>query len=107
MTQKYLKIYRIGKLADTIDNSQDKKIRERNDELKKDFEELRQKAIQMNLFETNFIFFGLMFLHVVFFHALGYYLLIKYGSGIIPYTLSIICHVIGHVIYALILNYSL
>jgi hypothetical protein len=49
------------------------------EELVKDFRNLKKLAEKMNLFETNFLFYLLHFLHIVFFDLLGWFLI--YYSG--------------------------
>jgi fatty acid desaturase len=104
LVQKYLKPLCVGKFEDELkckarDSSNDieeVKRLQRKHALINDFELLRQKAIQMDLFKPNGFFFGFMCIHAILLHVIGYALIIKYGTSFIPYALSVLCHVTGH-----------
>lgn len=81
--QKYLKPLHIGSLcADEFQVSQ----------IKADFEELRNIAIKLGLFEPSYCFFFLNLFHVLLLEALAYLTFRYFGTGWMPYTVSVMLY---------------
>jgi cytochrome b involved in lipid metabolism len=116
-TRKYMNMYRIGRLDEFSDDESLMKInKNRQNEMKVDFENLRKLAVEMvrsaflifdfiisrisfkNLFKPNYFFYFLHGFHIIFLHLLGFYILNKFGSGILPILSAFICHTIAKVI---------
>jgi hypothetical protein len=66
-------------------------------EIRRDFDQLRILAEQMNLFKPSYTFFFLHGFHILFFHILGYYLLWHYSDSRLGMLASIFCLVISQV----------
>ncbi|VDI37149.1 acyl-CoA 6-desaturase (Delta-6 desaturase) [Mytilus galloprovincialis] len=77
--KRYLKPLHMGTVKDAKDKS-----------IKEDFRKLRLTAVQMGLFKANFWYFALYFLHVVVFEILAYLTLYYFGSGWIPFVISLL-----------------
>ncbi|CAC5422726.1 FADS2 [Mytilus coruscus] len=60
--------------------------------IEEDFRKLRSTAVQMGLFKANFLYFALYFLHVVVFEILAYLTLYYFGSGWIPFLVSVLLY---------------
>lgn len=80
---KFKKTVRIGRVKDGQTDGQE--------ELRKDFEELRQKAIAMGLFKPSVVFFTLIVGHLIFFELLAYLTFWKFGAGWIPWFFAVCC----------------
>jgi len=76
--KKYLKVLHIGE----VDNYEVKDIDE-------DFRKLRETATKMDLFRPSFLFYAVNLGHVALLFLLSYYVLVWYGSGWIPYLISL------------------
>lgn len=95
-TRKYMNMYRIGKLDEFSNDESLMKINQnRQKDMKVDFENLRKLAVHMNLFKPNYLFYFLHGFHIIFFHLLGFYILNKFGAGILPILSAFICHTIA------------
>ncbi|CAC5377876.1 FADS2 [Mytilus coruscus] len=79
--KRYLKPLHLGTVKDTKDKS-----------IEEDFRKLRSTAVQMGLFKANFLYFALYFLHVVVFEILAYLTLYYFGSGWIPFLVSVLLY---------------
>jgi fatty acid desaturase 2 (delta-6 desaturase) len=88
LVTKYMNTYEIGKLSNKDPLRDD-------EEIKKDFVELRKTAEQMGLFEPSTLFFVLVFAHLIFFEALAYYTIYTYGTGWLPYSFTVLFYVIA------------
>lgn len=87
LVSKYMPGLHIGKLApDAV---------VKDEEIKKDFIELRKTAEQMQLFTPSKTFFILIFLHLVFFDALAYFTMYYFGTGWLPYCASAVFYCIS------------
>ena len=104
--EKYSKLYYIGKLkpsdyqtTGSISVNQKVEIEKlkKQLEIRDDFDELRRMAFKMNLFSPSYLFFFLHGLQIILFHISGYYILWKYGCGMVPIVCALICHVIAQV----------
>lgn len=94
---KYSKLYLIGKVKPT-DEIEDKIEREKilkEDEIRKDFVNVKQAAVKMGLFEPSYTFFFLHGLQIVLSQIAGYYILLKYGCSFVPLMFALFFHVIA------------
>jgi fatty acid desaturase 2 (delta-6 desaturase) len=83
--QKQSNLYHIGKLkSDYVSSSKEA-------EIKKDFDELKQLAIKMNLFTPSYFFFLLHGLHIVLLHIMGYVILWNYSHTWLGIVASLAC----------------
>lgn len=78
---KYMKPLHIGKVT-PIPKPGD-------DEMKKDFSELRQLAEKMGLFKPSKLFFTFIVGHLIFFEILAYLTMWYFGAGWLPYLVSV------------------
>ncbi|KAK2187909.1 hypothetical protein NP493_150g00034 [Ridgeia piscesae] len=79
---KYMATIRIGRLEASDITSAD-------DEVKKDFEELREKAKQLGYFKPSIPFFLVTVGQLIFFELIGLFIICYYGTGWLPWTLSV------------------
>ena len=119
-----MSMYRIGKLEEFSLDDKDIKIEEnKQNEMKKDFENLRKLAIEMvscpvlfsyseiktkhflflfqNLFKPNPFFYFLHGFHIILLYLLGFFILNKFGSGFLPVLCAFICQTVAKVGYKL------
>lgn len=82
--RKYMKALHVGSVGET---EQDK-----DETLKKDFEELRQTAQRMKLFTPSVCFFIVQFAHIIAFEILAYLTLYYWGTGWLPWLVSVMCY---------------
>lgn len=112
---KYSKLYHIGRIdpndsMTNIKKSSNTSINDSGDskselekiikesEMKKEFQNIKKIAHEMNLFKPSYVFFILYAFHIVFFQITGYYLLWNYGSSegnFFPLLCSLICLLIA------------
>ena len=82
---KQSKLYHIGKLkTDFVSSSKEA-------EIKKDFYELKQLAIKMDLFTPSYCFFLLHGLHIILLHIMGYVILWNYSNTWMGILISFAC----------------
>lgn len=84
--QKYLKPLYIGDAIGNSDEENDLSVMDQD--LKEDFEKLRQKAVAQKLFEPSRIFYTLVCFHILALEFAAYFLILKFGTGWIPYLLA-------------------
>jgi len=82
--QKYLKPFYIGDLKETVED---------DEQLKKDFEQLRQTAIARKLFQPSRLYFLLTCLHILAFEFAAYFVIFRFGTGWIPYLTALIFYI--------------
>ncbi|XP_067929680.1 acyl-CoA 6-desaturase-like [Watersipora subatra] len=78
---KFLRPLKIGRLEDS-------EVVPHMD-IRQDFAKLEKTAAKMGLFDASFTFFAIVFLHIVVFDIASYLVLRYYGSGWIPWMISI------------------
>ncbi|KAK7112009.1 acyl-CoA 6-desaturase-like isoform X1 [Littorina saxatilis] len=81
--KKYLKPLHVGSIAHADAQP---------DTLESDFRSLRETAEKMGLFKTNYAFFFMHLAHILAFEAAGYLVMRQFGTGWIPYLISLFCH---------------
>jgi fatty acid desaturase 2 (delta-6 desaturase) len=79
---KYMATLEVGKISADIPN--------RDEEMKKDFSDLKKTAELMGLFKPSKVFFLLVFLHLIFFEALAYWTMYTYGTGWLSYGFTVL-----------------
>ncbi|XP_064620967.1 acyl-CoA Delta-6 desaturase-like [Lineus longissimus] len=84
---KFLKAVRVGVLRDA-----DKSLRSSVDQ---DFDQLRETARKMGLFEASYFFFTIMLTHVFILEALAYLNMWYCGTGWIAYIISVMLYTIS------------
>ncbi|KAL5005717.1 hypothetical protein ScPMuIL_016875 [Solemya velum] len=77
--KKYLTTMHVGHVTDT-----------KKREINEDFLKLKERATKMGLFKPNVLFFILNVSHVVLLEAMAYFVLKWFGTGWIPWTLSVL-----------------
>jgi len=82
LVSKFMKPIRVGKVAPSC--------RPEEDEMRRDFAELRRTAEKMNLFTPSVFFYVFMLGHLLFFELLAYLTMYHFGTGWLPYILSLI-----------------
>ncbi|CAF1504962.1 unnamed protein product, partial [Adineta ricciae] len=87
LVEKYLKSFYIG---DVVDDTED-----HDQALKRDFEQLRQKALSKKLFQPSRFFFIISFLHILVFEFAAYFVLFRFGTSWIPYLITLLFYVIA------------
>jgi len=94
----FKKLYHIGRIDpdDPERNAQNlpSRIETRNAQ-RADLRNLRKIAMEMKLFEPSYAFFFAHGFQIVFFHILGYLLLLKFGGDPLPFTIALICHILA------------
>jgi fatty acid desaturase 2 (delta-6 desaturase) len=83
LVAKYMKAIEVGKIV----KSESKELLEakKQDTLMEDFRKLRETAVKMGCFETNFLFFLLHFSQLIALDALAVYTIAHYGSSWLGY----------------------
>lgn len=79
--KKYLKPIHLGAVDDYKD-----------EEICKDFRQLKQTAIKMGLFEPSYMFYIVVLGHILLLEALAYLTLVWFGAGWIPFLVSLILY---------------
>lgn len=79
--KKYLKAIRIGDL-----------LQEDKEEIKTDFENLRQTTHKMGLYQPSLWFYLLNVGHLIVLEALAYFILSYFGNGWLPWLASLMCY---------------
>lgn len=94
---KYAKLYLIGKVQPNsqIEDKTERERMEKEDEIRKDFLEVKQTAVKMGLFNPSYMFFFLHGLQIVLSQIAGYYILLKYGCSLVPFMFALFFHVIA------------
>ena len=82
---KYSKIYKIGDIDPTTKHAK----------IKKDFEDLRLLAKEMNLFEPNLFFFLFHAAQIIFFQTFGYLIFLRFGYGLWPFICATFCLIVA------------
>lgn len=98
---KQSKIYKIGRVAPDQLSRHTKEA-----EIKRDFEELKQKAIKMNLFQPSYFFFFLQGVQILFFHIMGYVILAYYSHSIFGILASLLFLIIAQVFILIFYYYT-
>nr|QBO56274.1 fatty acid desaturase 5/6-4 [Brachionus rotundiformis] len=98
---KFAKSYMIGQI-DPNDKSMDmlslekKQKIQKEIEIRKDFQNVKETAEKMGLFKPSYTFYFLHGFHIVFLQLFGYYMLLNYGSKSWPAVLlALACNVIA------------
>jgi len=84
--KKFLKPIHIGHL----DQLSDQTDAVQKPDIKKDFEDLRQTAEKMGFFEPSVTFYTLSMVQLLVLEAFAYWVLYVYGTGWLPWTVSVI-----------------
>ncbi|CAF3428348.1 unnamed protein product [Rotaria sp. Silwood1] len=85
--EKYLKTFYIGDVnKDSISEDQ---------ELKDDFERLRQKAISKKLFKSSVLYFVLTCFHILACEFAAYFVLFRFGTSWLPYLIALVLYIIA------------
>lgn len=112
-----MNMYRIGKLNEFGDQASFRISENVQNELKSDFEKLRKLAIEMvcntllesfysenlikfitkDLFKPSYLFYIINGFQILALHLLGFYILNKFGCGILPVIMAFLCHAISQV----------
>jgi len=68
---------------------------DKDEEIRKAYTELRRKAEEKDLFTSSKVYFGLIFLHLIFFDVMAYYIMSTYGTTWLPYICALLCNAIA------------
>ncbi|XP_025080864.1 fatty acid desaturase 2-like isoform X1 [Pomacea canaliculata] len=80
--QKYLKPIHLGSVKPEEQQVQ---------AIDRDFRELRKTAEKMDLFRPSYAFFFIHLAHIIAFEVLGYLVMKQFGTGWIPYLITLLC----------------
>ena len=69
----------------------------RDDQIRKDFAELRETAHESGFFQPSVPFFVLNIGHILIFEVMAYFIMRMYGTGWLPYLASVLCYTIVQV----------
>lgn len=97
---RYSKLYHIGRIDPNDVNEYEPKNEQQNNrqaEIRKDFENVRKLAREMDLFKPSTAFYVLNGIHIILAHIAGYYILLKYGCSFVPLMFALILHLIAQV----------
>lgn len=86
--KKYFHTFYLGELIDG-----DEPLADRDRRLKEDFQQLKQTAIERNLFNPSRLYFVFSCLHILAFEFAAYFVLFRFGTGWLQYLAALIFYI--------------